>query len=145
MRINRSRLHLCVATAALMLLGGCANPFVSNYAGRRQTSESTPVRVMQPIEARRLGVSRFDIDSNVMGLPDDAQARAAAEEVGAAAYYWKSTPKFHGGNLSNSFVESNASSGNTKFNTQGYDDKLIRWYEFEAIFYADDPVSSNER
>ena len=65
--------------------------------------------------------------------------KAAAEEIGAVAYYWKSTPKFHAGNVSNRFAEQRASSGNTKFSTQGYDDKLIKWYEFEALFYADLP------
>ena len=138
--LRRTVLPIALLTAAVVI-GGCANPFVTSYDGRRQASESTPVRVFQPLEARRLGISRFDIDANATGLPGDAEARAAAEEVGAAAYYWKSTPKFHAGNVSNRFAEQRASSGNTKFSTQGYDDKLIKWYEFEALFYADLPSS----
>ena len=122
-----------------MLVGGCANPFIENYDGRRQASELDPVRVPQPIDGRRLGTSRFDIDSNVTGVPGDAQAKAAAIEVGAAAYYWKREPNFNAGNAGSRFTESGASTVGAKFNSRGFNEKMIKWYRFDAIFYADAP------
>ena len=122
-----------------MLVGGCANPFIENYDGRRQASELDPVRVPQPIDGRRLGTSRFDVDSNVTGVPGDAQAKAAAIEVGAAAYYWKREPNFNAGNAGSRFTESGASTVGAKFESRGFNEKMIKWYRFDAIFYADAP------
>lgn len=122
-----------------MLVGGCANPFIENYDGRRQASELDPVRVPQPIDGRRLGTSRFDVDSNVTGVPGDAQAKAAAIEVGAAAYYWKREPNFNAGNAGSRFTESGASTVGAKFESRGFNEKMIKWYRFDAVFYADAP------
>lgn len=126
-----------------MLAGGCSNPFLSSYSGRRQAIDVTPERVQRPIEARRLGTSVFDVDMNAMGVPGDAQAKAAAQEVGAPAYYWKSEPKFHAGNVTNSFVDDSAVIGGTRISAQSYDEKLIKWYTYEAIFYADPPPTDS--
>ena len=139
MRSSRHHFIVLAGSTLLMLVAGCANPFIENYNGRRQASELDPVRVRQPIEGRRLGTSRFDIDSNVTGVPGDAQAKAAAIEVGAAAYYWKREPKFNAGNTGSRFTESGASTVGAKFNSRGFNEKMIKWYVFDAIFYADAP------
>ena len=123
-----------------MMLAGCvSNPFMSNYVGRTQESEGTPVRLPGKQDLRRLGTSQFEIDEVATMLPGDDQARAAASAVGASAYWWSSRPKFHAGNAVAQQQRKRGRVGSSSAHGITYDEKAIKWHTYEAIFYADRP------
>ena len=129
-----------VAALALATLGGCAsNPFVDHYVGRQRDSTEAPVRLLTEQELPRLGTSRFEVDAVAGSVPGDEQARAAAEEVGAAAYWWSSRPKYNAGNAAARQLDRGGRVGQTSAAGPGWDEKAIKWYQFDAIFYAKTP------
>jgi hypothetical protein len=131
---------LTLALPAIVSLGGCAsNPFVDHYVGQRRDSTETPTRLLTEQELPRLGSCRFDVDVVAGKLPGDAQALAAAEEVGAAAYWWSSRPKYNAGNAVARQLDRGGRVGQTTASGPGWNEKAIKWYEFEAVFYATTP------
>jgi len=132
--------RLALAAIVPMMLAGCvSNPFKSNYVGRTQEPEGNPVRLPGKQDLRRLGTCQFDIDEIATLLPSDAQAKAAARSVGASAYWWTSRPKFHAGNSVSQQQRKRGKVGSSPAHGITYDEKAIKWYTFEAIFYADRP------
>ena len=128
----------CFAVVALATtLGGCAsNPFLDNYVGTRQESTATPERLLTEQELPRLGTSRFDVDMVAGKVPGDEQALAAAKEVGAASYWWSSRPQYNAGNTVARQQQSRGRVGGTAAYGTGFDEKALKWYRYEAIFYA---------
>ncbi len=135
---NRSLRTLLAVSA--VILAGCANPFMENYVGSRQESDGTPVRVQAEIESVRLGVSRFTKKIEAGQLPGDKEAMAAAEEVGAKAYWWRYAPTFSSANESARMGAGNGRVGSTPAFGPALGEKAVKWYEFEAVFYANLPV-----
>jgi len=129
-----------IAALALATLGGCAsNPFVDHYVGTRRDATTAPVRLLTEQELPRLGTSSFDVDAVAGTVPGDQQALAAAQEIGAAAYWWSSRPKFNAGNTAARQMQQRGRIGQTAASGTGWDEKAIKWYEFEAVFYATTP------
>jgi type IV pilus biogenesis protein CpaD/CtpE len=129
-----------IAALALATLGGCAsNPFVDHYVGTRRASTNAPMRLLTETELPRLGTSKFDVDVVAGKLPGDAQAQAAAEEIGAAAYWWSSRPKYNAANAVAKQLDRGGRVGQTTASGPGWNEKAIKWYEFEAVFYATTP------
>lgn len=133
----------CIAVAALAAtLGGCAsNAFLDNYIGTRQASPGTPERLLTEQELPRLGTSRFDVDMVAGKLPGDEQALSAAKEVGAASYWWSSRPLYNAGNTVARQQKSRGRVGGTNASGTSFDEKTLKWYRFEAVFYAKTPKS----
>jgi hypothetical protein len=129
-----------IAALALATLGGCAsNPFVDHYVGTRRASTNAPMRLLTETELPRLGTSKFDVDAVAGKLPGDDQALAAAKDVGAAAYWWSSRPKYNAGNVAARQLERGGRVGQTAAAGTGWNEKALKWYEFEAVFYATTP------
>ena len=123
--IQSLRTLLVVST---VLLAGCANPFMENYVGSRQESDDTPVRVQAEIKSVRLGVSRFTKQIDAGQLPGDKEAMAAAEEVGAKAYWWRYAPTFSAANESARMGAGNGKVGSTPAFGPALGEKAIKWY-----------------
>jgi hypothetical protein len=138
--INGHRASICFAALVLTTLGGCAsNPFVDHYVGQRRPATGEPVRLLTEKELPRLGTSKFDVDVVAGKLPGDEQALAAAKDVGAAAYWWSSRPKYNAGNAAAEQMERSGRVGQTAAAGTGWNEKALKWYEFEAVFYATTP------
>lgn len=121
-------------------LAGCtSNPFMTNYVGVVQPLEGEPVRMTTKQELRRLGSSRFEIDQKAGMRPDDTQALAAAREVGASAYWWTSRPKYHGTNTAEQQQRMRGRVGNTATGGIATGERALKWFAYEAVFYADRP------
>ena len=132
--------RLALALLLPILFAGCAaNPFESNYVGRTQGLEGEPVRLPGKQDLRRLGTARFDIDEMASTLPGDEQALETARAVGANAYWWTSRPKFNAGNTASQQQRQRGRVGSSAVHGISYDEKSIKWYTYEAIFYADRP------
>ncbi|MEE2972628.1 MAG: hypothetical protein VX672_05840 [Planctomycetota bacterium] len=139
-RRRTARPGLAAALVLPLLLAGCAsNPFVTNYTGSTQPLEGTPERLLKKEDLRRLGSSRFDIEMTAGSVPGDDQAQAAAREIGARSYWWSSRPKFHSGNDAARNMKSRGRIGQTRRGGTAFDEKTIKWYSYEAVFYADAP------
>ncbi|MAC20331.1 MAG: hypothetical protein CMJ23_11795 [Phycisphaerae bacterium] len=133
-------LLLAAVLALPVILGGCvSNPFQKNYTGRTQPLEGTPQRLQKKEALRRLGTSQFDVEITAGMLPDDDTALAVARDVGAKSYWWTSRPKFNARNASAQRVKSRGRIGQTDPSGTGFGEKSIKWFEFEAVFYADLP------
>ena len=132
--------RLALGLLGSLMLAGCAsNPFESNYVGRTQDFQGEPIRLPGKQDLRRLGTCRFDIDEIATILPNDKQAKEAARAVGANAYWWTSRPKFNAGNTASQQQRKRGRVGSSSAHGISYDEKAIKWYTFEAIFYADRP------
>jgi hypothetical protein len=105
-----------------MALAGCANPFMDNYVGGRQELEGTPVRVFKEIKST------------------DDEALATAEEVGASAYWWRYAPTFSASDESARMGAGDGMVGSTPAFGPALGEKAFKWYDFEAVFYANLPV-----
>ncbi|MDE0888551.1 MAG: hypothetical protein OSA40_03740 [Phycisphaerales bacterium] len=123
-----------------MALAGCANPFMDNYVGGRQELEGTPVRVFKEIKSTRLGVSKFSKKMEIGQLPGDDEALATAEEVGASAYWWRYAPTFSASDESARMGAGDGMVGSTPAFGPALGEKAFKWYDFEAVFYANPPV-----
>ena len=134
----RTFLRSLLATGVLTL-AGCVNPFLENYVGSRQSATGDPVRVVAKGNAPRLGTSRFSKKMEIGKLPGDDEARAAAAEVGAKAYWWRFTPSFSGGNESARMRAGNGQVGGVDPFGPALGEKTIKWYDFEAVFYTVEP------
>ena len=134
-----SILRSVLATGALTLTG-CVNPFIENYIGTRQTATEDPIRVVAKADAPRLGTSRFSTKMEIGSLPGDTEARAAAAEVGAGSYWWRFAPSFSAGNESATIGAGSGRVGTTDPFGPAFGEKTIKWYEFEAVFYAGPPA-----
>ena len=120
--LPRFRASACTATLVLATLGGCAsNPFVDNYVGQRRSATGEPVRLLTEKELPRLGTSKFDVDVVAGKLPGDDQALAAAKDVGAAAYWWSSRPKYNAGNAAARQLDRGGRVGQTAAAGPGWD------------------------
>lgn len=79
--------------APVVLLGACGtNPFLENYAGERMPSVAAATVVSEPPPVdtvRQLGGSTFQSSNGQTG---DAQATAAAMQVGADLVMWSRQP-----------------------------------------------------
>lgn len=140
LRRRSNRPALAAAIVLPFLLTGCVtNPFMTNYSGKTQSLEGTPERLLKKDDLRRLGTSRFEVEMTAGTLPGDDQAKAAAREVGARSYWWSSRPKFHGGNDAARAVKSRGRVGQTERGGTAFAEKAIKWYSYEAVFYADAP------
>lgn len=137
--ILRSTLALGVLT-----LAGCVNPFIENYIGSRQSATTDPVRVVAKANTPRLGTSRFSTKMEIGNLPGDDEARAAAAEVGAEAYWWRFAPSFSAGNESATIGAGSGRVGSTDPFGPSFGEKTIKWYEFEAVFYANAPTRDGD-
>ncbi len=125
-----------------MMLAGCvSNPFKKNYVGEIQPQETEPVRLFGKQDLRRLGSSQFDIDKVIGIVPGDDEALSAARSVGAASYWWTSRPKYSGGNTAARQQWKRNRVGTTQGAGMPMSEKTIKWYTYEAIFYADRPKS----
>lgn len=138
-RTFRSIRPAAVTAVAIMLAGCASNPFLDHYVGQRRDGSGTPERLLSEQELPRLGTSRFDVDMVAGKVPGDAQAQAAAAEVGAAAYWWSSRPKYNASNTAARQLETRGRVGGTQSAGAGWNEKAIKWYEFEAVFYAKTP------
>lgn len=136
---RRNLLLAAMLTVPVVLAGCVSNPFQKNYTGRTQPMEGTPQRLTKKESLRRLGTSQFDVEITVGMLPDDDQAMAVARNVGAKSYWWISRPKFSALNASAQRVKSRGRIGQTDPYGTGFGEKSIKWFEFEAVFYADLP------
>lgn len=123
----------------VLALGGCANPFLENYVGTRRPATTDPVRIVAKADMPRLGTSRFSKQMEIGKLPGDDQARAAAAEVGAKAYWWRFAPSYSAGNESAKMRAGNGRVGSTDPFGPAFTEKTIKWYDFEAVFYANAP------
>ena len=123
----------------VLALGGCVNPFIENYVGTRQTSTGDPVRIVAKTNAPRLGTSRFSKKMEIGELPGDKEARAAAAEVGAGSYWWRFAPSYSAGNESAKMRAGSGRVGSTESFGPAFGEKTIKWYDFEAVFYAGAP------
>lgn len=138
---RRRRTASLAACATFALLSGCAsNPFLENYVGRTRDPSESPTRLLTEQKLPELGRSRFDIDMVAGEVPGDAEALAAAREVGATAYWWSSRPKFNAGNVASQRQQARGRVGGTAAFGTGYDEKTLKWYQFEAVFYAMPPA-----
>lgn len=136
-----TRTRLALAAIVPGLLAGCvSNPFQSHYVGRTQELQGDPIRVAGKQDLRRLGTAQFDIDEFTTILPGDTQAMAAARSVGASAYWWSSRPKFHAGNNVAQAQRKRGTVGSKSVHGISYSEKAVKWYTYEAIFYADRPA-----
>ena len=144
-RRSRPRRPLLAAAVLLpVLLGGCvSNPFVKNYVGKTQSLEGAPQRLLKKDDLRRLGTSQFDVEMTAGTVPGDDQAMAAARKVGARSYWWSSRPKFHGGNDAARTMKSRGRVGQTERGGTAFAEKSIKWYSYEAVFYADAPRNTD--
>lgn len=127
----------------VLALAGCANPFIENYVGTRQAAKGDPVRIVAKTNAPRLGTSRFSKKMEVGELPGDKEARAAAAEVGAGSYWWRFAPSYSAGNESARIRAGNGRVGSTDPFGPSFGEKTIKWYDFEAVFYADAPAGDD--
>ena len=125
--------------AGVLAMTGCVNPFIENYVGIRRSATEDPIRLDAKADRPRLGTSRFSKQMEAGTLPVDAEARAAASEVGAGAYWWRFAPSFSAANEAARIGGGNGRVGNTDPFGPAFGEKAIKWYEFEAVFYADDP------
>lgn len=132
-----------VLATGVLALAGCANPFIENYVGTRQPATTDPIRVVAKADTPRLGTSRFSKKMEAGNLPGDKEARAAAAEVGAAAYWWRFAPSYSAGNESAMIGAGSGRVGNTDPFGPAFKEKTIKWYEFEAIFYANAPTRAD--
>jgi hypothetical protein len=140
MRSTTTRNLRPLLALSIMMLAGCVNPFTENYVGSRQELEGTPVRVQKKIKSVRLGVSKFTKKIEAGQLPSDDDALATAEEVGASAYWWRYAPAYSSANESARMGAGNGKVGSTPTFGPVLGEKAVKWYEFEAIFYANLPV-----
>ena len=140
MRSTTTRNLRPLLALSIMMLAGCVNPFTENYVGSRQELEGTPVRVQKKIKSVRLGVSKFTKKIEAGQLPSDDDALATAEEVGASAYWWRYAPTYSSANESARMGAGNGKVGSTPTFGPALGEKAIKWYEFEAIFYANLPI-----
>lgn len=143
-KTRRPRRGLLLAAILPSLLAGCAsNPFQANYVGIMQESdvemEADPIRLITKEDLRRLGTSRFEIDMVIGVIPGDEEAMETAREVGAVAYWWSSRPKYSSGNAAAKQQWKRGRVGTTDPGGMSNDEKTIKWYAYEAIFYADRP------
>ncbi|MEE2907768.1 MAG: hypothetical protein VX527_08040 [Planctomycetota bacterium] len=84
------RISIVMLGSLVMLLAGCANPYVTHYKGTRFPHTNTAKRVMTAPDtstADLIGTSSFS--STV--VPGDEAAISAAEQVGANMVQWDST------------------------------------------------------
>lgn len=131
--------RFALAATALALAGCASNPFLDHYVGQRLDATDAPTRLLTEQELPRLGTSRFDVDMVAGKVPGDDQALAAAKAVGASAYWWSSRPKFSAGNTAARQMERSGRVGQTSAAGTGWNEKALKWYEFEAVFYAKTP------
>lgn len=123
-----------------MMLAGCiSNPFKKNYVGATQELEGEPVRLFGKQDLRQLGTAQFEIDKVIGIIPDDDDALAAARAVGAASYWWTNRPKYSGGNVAARQQWKRSRVGTTESAGMPMSEKTIKWYNYEAVFYADRP------
>lgn len=85
-----SRISIVLLGSLVMLVAGCANPYVTNFKGTKFPRTNSAKRVMESPDSSQadlIGTATFS--STV--APGDGDAISAAEEVGANMVQWDST------------------------------------------------------
>jgi hypothetical protein len=140
MRSTTTRSVRALLAISVMILAGCANPFTDNYVGSQQDLTGTPMRVHTEFKSVRLGVSKFTKKIEAGQLPGDKEALATAEEVGAKAYWWRYARAFSSGDESARMGAGSGKVGSSPAFGPALGEHAVKWYEFEAVFYANLPI-----